>query len=105
MESFLESIRDESAPPAGLSPELKALWLTKAGRWDEAHDIAQETPSAMGSWIHGLLHAIEGDFGNAGYWFRRDGAFRDLKKRKLTPNGSESQRQTFRVVMIDTGIA
>lgn len=73
MESFLESIRDESDPPAGLSPELESLWLTKAGRWDEAHDIAQEIPSKMGSWIHGLLHAIEGDFGNSGYWFRRAG--------------------------------
>ncbi len=82
MESFLESIRDESAPPAGLSPELKALWLTKAGRWDEAHDIAQETPSAMGSWIHGLLHAIEGDFGNAGYWFRRAGRS-EIKKAEI----------------------
>lgn len=73
MESFLESIRDESAHPAGLSPELRALWLTKADRWDEAHDIAQEIPSKTGSWIHGLLHAIEGDFGNSGYWFHRAG--------------------------------
>lgn len=73
METFLESIRDESAPPPGLSPELHSLWLTKAGRWDEAHDIAQEIPSKMGSWIHGLLHAIEGDFGNSGYWFQRAG--------------------------------
>jgi len=73
MESFLESIRDESDPPTGLSPELESLWLTKAGRWDEAHDIAQEIPSTMGSWIHGLLHAIEGDFGNSGYWFQRAG--------------------------------
>ncbi len=73
MESFLESIRDESDPLADLSPELRSLWLTKAGRWGEAHDIAQEIPSKMGSWIHGLLHAIEGDFGNSGYWFQRAG--------------------------------
>lgn len=70
---FLESTDNASTPPEQLSPELQSLWLTKAGRWEEAHDIAQDIPSKMGSWIHGLLHAIEGDFGNAGYWFSRAG--------------------------------
>jgi len=73
LESFLESTRSDDEPPTELTPELKALWLTRAGHWEEAHDIAQEIPSKMGSWIHGLLHAIEGDFGNSGYWFSRAG--------------------------------
>jgi hypothetical protein len=25
----------------------------------------------MGSWIHALLHLIEGDTGNAGYWYAK----------------------------------
>ena len=70
---FLQSIETDSSPPDELSPELRSLWLTKAGEWDAAHDIAQDIPSKMGSWIHGLLHAIEGDFGNSGYWFHRAG--------------------------------
>ena len=73
LESLLESVRDDSSPPDSLSPELKALWFAKAARWDEAHQIAQDIPSKMGSWIHGLLHAIEGDLGNAGYWFQQAG--------------------------------
>ena len=73
LESFLASIRDDNSPPDALSPELKALWFSKNARWDEAHHIAQDIPSKMGSWIHGLLHAIEGDFGNADYWFQRAG--------------------------------
>ena len=73
VEDFLESTQRDDAPPEGLTPELRALWLTKADRWEEAHDIAQEIPSKTGSWIHGLLHAIEGDFGNSGYWFSRAG--------------------------------
>jgi hypothetical protein len=27
----------------------------------------------MGSWIHALLHLIEGDTGNAGYWYAKAG--------------------------------
>ena len=34
----------------------------------------------MGSWIHALLHVIEGDLGNAGYWYRKAGR---------TPRGPE----------------
>ena len=73
LEEFRRSAENDDSPPASLSPELKSLWYTKAGRWDDAHDIAQDMPSKTGSWIHGLLHAIEGDFGNSGYWYSRAG--------------------------------
>ncbi len=72
-EHFLESLSHGESPPAGLSPELSSLWLAKKERWDEAHDIAQDIPTKMGSRIHGLLHAVEGDFSNSGYWYRRAG--------------------------------
>lgn len=70
VDEFLSTIRTGS-PPEGLSEELLSLWHTKAGNWDTAHDIAQEIHTSIGSWIHALLHLIEGDTGNAGYWFRR----------------------------------
>jgi len=73
LESFLATIQTGGAPPPGISPELEALWYAKAGQWEAAHDIAQDLPSATGSWIHGLLHGIEGDFGNSAYWFQRAG--------------------------------
>jgi len=73
MQSFLDSIQSDGDPPGGMSDEIKSLWYAKAGKWEQAHDIAQKIPSKMGSWIHGLLHAIEGDFGNSGYWFHRAG--------------------------------
>lgn len=60
-------------PPAGLSPAAQALWLCEAGRWDEAHHIAQDIHTPLGSWVHALLHLIEGDEWNAGYWFSRAG--------------------------------
>lgn len=71
LEEFRRSAETDDTPPASLSPELKSLWYTKAGRWDDAHEIAQNIPSKMGSAIHGLLHAIEGDFANSGYWYRQ----------------------------------
>ena len=68
-----QSARTDAAPPPGLSPEAATLWFIKANRWEEAHDIAQEIPGRTGSWLHGLLHLIEGDPGNAAYWFHKAG--------------------------------
>ncbi|MCB1228346.1 MAG: hypothetical protein KDK99_21245 [Verrucomicrobiales bacterium] len=65
------SAAQDPVAPAGLSPEQQALWLAKKGEWEKAHNIAQDIPSSMGSWIHALLHLIEGDVGNAHYWFAR----------------------------------
>ena len=37
----------------------------------KAHTIAQDIDTPLGSWIHAHLHLIEGDIGNAGYWYAR----------------------------------
>jgi hypothetical protein len=62
-----------AAPPAGLKPALRALWLVKAGRWDDAHDLCQDLPDPAGAWIHAYLHRHEGDLANARYWYGRAG--------------------------------
>ena len=67
------SARTDPAPPAGLSPAARALWFTRRGDWVAAHAIAQDDDTPLGSWIHGLLHLIEGDVGNARYWFAQAG--------------------------------
>ena len=72
------SAANDPKPPAGLSPEAKALWFTKRGDWEAAHGIAQDIGTPTGSWIHALLHLIEGDLGNARYWFVEAG--RPVKK-------------------------
>lgn len=33
----------------------------------------QNDNTAMGCWAHGIVHMLEGDLGNARYWFRRAG--------------------------------
>ena len=58
-------------PPADLPELLKALWYARRGRWDEAHRIAQESPSQDGAWVHAHLHRQERDPDNARYWYSR----------------------------------
>ncbi len=72
-DNFLESLETNAEPPGEVSAELKALWLAKKGQWEESHNIAQDIMTSMGSRIHGLLHTIEGDLGNAGYWYSKAG--------------------------------
>ncbi|MBL9114531.1 MAG: hypothetical protein JNJ83_05950 [Verrucomicrobiaceae bacterium] len=62
-----------SVLPSGLSPEAQSLWHAKHGNWEAAHNIAQDIHTPLGSWIHALLHVIEGDQWNADYWFSRAG--------------------------------
>lgn len=53
---------------------LRALDLAAAGEWDEAHAIVQrDEVDPTAAWIHAVLHKIEGDLGNARYWYRRAG--------------------------------
>ncbi|GAB4357612.1 MAG: hypothetical protein Kow00114_09320 [Kiloniellaceae bacterium] len=72
LESFRASLSD-SQPPGGLTPLQRALWHAARGEWDAAHRLAQDDGSAEGAWVHAHLHRIEGDEGNAGYWYRRAG--------------------------------
>lgn len=62
-----------SEPPPGLDTPLLALWHAARGDWTSAHDLANalEEPAVM--WVHAHLHRIEGDLGNAGYWYRKAG--------------------------------
>jgi len=57
--------------PSDLEPTARCLWLARAGRWHEAHDLCQNLPEPAGSWIHAWLHREEGDYGNACYWYAR----------------------------------
>ena len=52
---------------------VEAVELLEAGDWQAAHKIVQNDSSAHGSWAHGIVHLMEGDLGNASYWYRRAG--------------------------------
>ena len=60
-----------AAPAPELAAPLAALWWAAKGGWDAAHRIVQDEPTADAAWVHAYLHRVEGDIGNAGYWYRR----------------------------------
>jgi hypothetical protein len=62
-----------AAPAPQLNAPLAALWWSAKGGWDEGHRIVQDEPTAEAAWVHAYLHRVEGDLGNAGYWYRRAG--------------------------------
>ena len=70
--AFKTSLVDD-APPAGLGRALQALWRQAKGDWHAAHRLAQAQDDQAGAWVHAFLHRVEGDAGNAGYWYRRAG--------------------------------
>ena len=61
--------RDE--PPPFATPMLRAVWHGLRGEWEAAHELAQAQDDAEGAWVHAWLHRVEGDLGNAQYWYRR----------------------------------
>jgi hypothetical protein len=72
MADFKASLAD-AAPASTLSPPLAALWWAAKGKWDDAHKIVQDEDTADAAWVHAYLHRVEGDLGNAGYWYRQAG--------------------------------
>ena len=50
---------------------LEALALLERGDWQQAHAIVQEQETEYGSWLHGIVHVLEGDLDNARYWYKR----------------------------------
>jgi hypothetical protein len=61
----------DAQPPAGMAPPLAALWWQGKGDWTKAHGIVQGETDAAAAWVHAHLHRVEGDLGNAGYWYAR----------------------------------
>jgi len=50
-----------------------AIRHLRRGDWQKAHAIVQNDSTELGCWAHGIVHMLEGDLGNARYWFRRAG--------------------------------
>jgi hypothetical protein len=68
-----------NAPAAGLFPKARAPEAAATGLalylncWSRAHEIAQDLESREGSYWHAIVHRMEPDAWNSGYWFQRVG--------------------------------
>jgi hypothetical protein len=54
-----------------MKPLVQALEHLAAGEWEKAHEIVQKDESKLSSWLHGIVHILEGDEKNAQGWYRR----------------------------------
>jgi hypothetical protein len=72
VDPFVSSL-ERDQPPLGATQMLQAVWHGLRGEWEAAHELAQAQDDAEGAWVHAWLHRIEGDLGNADYWYRRAG--------------------------------
>jgi hypothetical protein len=51
----------------------RAAALLASGDWSAAHALVDDDPTPLGAWLHGIVHTLEGDLGNARYWYRQAG--------------------------------
>ncbi len=87
---------DGAAPPQGLSTPLQALWWLAKGEWDKAHVLTQNDDGADAAWVHAHLHRVEGDLGNARYWYDRAG-------RPPASNDLPAEWSTIARILLATG--
>ena len=88
----LDAFFDCEKISAGTRLLLRSAALLWHDHLDASHTISQGIETRDGSWLHGIMHRREPDYGNAKYWFRRVGqhpAFPELARRVRALSGND----------------
>ena len=64
-------LTEKLTPVEKLSGIHLALWYVFKDNWEMAHKTTQKLNTKTASWFHAYLHRVEGDLGNAEYWYGR----------------------------------
>ena len=64
-------LTEKQKPSEKLSGIHLAIWYILKGNWDLAHETVQKLNTKIACQFHAYLHRVEGDMGNAGYWYGR----------------------------------
>jgi hypothetical protein len=73
LQNQLRGIFSETQFSETQQPLIRSLILLWHDHLDESHSISQNIHSTDGSFLHGIMHRREPDYGNAKYWFHRVG--------------------------------
>lgn len=70
-------MQSETASLIAAFEKLAAAGFVMGPDWQTVHNLCQaHEGEPVFDWGHALCHRIEGDDGNAGYWYRRAGRSR-----------------------------
>ena len=64
-------LTEKQKPSEKLSGIHLAIWYILKDNWDMAHETVQILNTEIAYRVHAYLHRVEGDLGNAGYWYCR----------------------------------
>jgi hypothetical protein len=57
-----------------------AIQRLLANDWPAAHALVQDLDDPISWRVHGLVHRVEGDLANAGYWYDKAGVTMDAAR-------------------------
>jgi hypothetical protein len=70
LDKLLRAVLADGGVRSGLIHSALLLWHDHL---DESHSLSQSIENPTGSFLHGIMHRREPDYGNSKYWFRRVG--------------------------------